>query len=95
MAEHTPGPWNVGPTHLESEGKTWLTFSYQTHIVAPNGLTDLAIVEVGEDEGIANACLIAAAPDLLAALKSFGVLSCTPEWDEMRRRAIARAEGTS
>jgi hypothetical protein len=67
MAGHTPGPWSVGPTHHESEGKSWLFYSDQTHILAPNGLTDVAIVEAGEEEGQANARLIAAAPDLLAA----------------------------
>jgi hypothetical protein len=72
-AKHTPGPWSVGPTHHESEGKSWLFYSHQTHILAPNGLTDLAIVEAGEEEGQANARLIAAAPDLLAACQDIEI----------------------
>lgn len=59
--------------------------------------TAVAIVEGNATSGgvtDANARLIAAAPDLLAALQSFGVLSCTPEWDERRRAALAKAAGS-
>lgn len=63
-------PWMVGPTHHESEGKTWVFFSHQTHVVAADGLTDIAIVDCGDDEGDENTHLIAAAPDLLAACEA-------------------------
>lgn len=66
MSEHTPGPWTVWP-HLVGDGY---------HHVGPTGGSLVALlphIEWGQpgrpiDEQEANACLIAAAPDLLAAL---------------------------
>lgn len=95
---HTPGPWRV------SEGrhnKNWALIS------APRW-EDFArvVIRMDGDEmdfatGVANARLIAAAPDLLAACKAL-----MPEgWDEghmdhmpgikLARLAIAKAEGRS
>ena len=72
MSEHTPGPWEVCHT---AKG-------YPYQIIAPNSDND-AKGRVGKnvtrwgsislptsDEGKANARLIAAAPDLLAALEA-------------------------
>ena len=56
---HTPGPWHVDSTHVRHAINT-----NDVHIAMGNigpGLT--------EDEGIANANLIAAAPELLDALQ--------------------------
>ena len=59
-AQHTPGPWAIdGNAHRDLD------------IVAPTGhvaMLDCEFSEETEDVLTANACLIAAAPDLLAAL---------------------------
>lgn len=64
MSKHTPGPWRVGDSHLE--------------ITDADGHRAIAEVrdhdgweEISEEEQEANLRLIAAAPDLLEALKPF------------------------
>lgn len=93
--KHTPRPW------LFDEGRDAIT----THNRITNGETRIATVELGwaeplESEQIANARLIAAAPDLLEAL--IELADCGAEaWGEDRpcvkwaRAAIARATGES
>ena len=51
-----------------------------------------SVLGVTKEEGSANARLIAAAPELLAALKTVLRDGCGG-WDEMVRAAIAKAEG--
>lgn len=60
MTKHTPGPW-----------KPWMTgFDNQSFAIGPNGKTPIAKTLGGNKEtNEANARLIAAAPDLLEALK--------------------------
>lgn len=82
---HTPGPWRV-------------------HAVAgliqeANGHSIAAYTGTSQDEADANARLIAAAPELLAALEHLLALNsgCAPEeeergWDQARA-AIAKATG--
>lgn len=99
--KHTPRPW------LFDEGRDAIT----THNRITNGETRIATVELGwaeplESEQIANARLIAAAPDLLAALKDardtihmlvnsrgFECEGTAEEWTVDFDAAIARAEG--
>jgi hypothetical protein len=80
---HTPGPWLAEPS--TDNRKTW-------HVVAPCGLR--LAWRIGSPNEAQDARLIAAAPDLLAALK--GILSITHRdhvaWDAARA-AIAKAEG--
>ncbi len=64
MTEHTPGPWFVkgrekAPRDIHIHGQFW-----QTRIATTSGLRQDAIDK-------ANADLIAAAPELLAALEAF------------------------
>ena len=62
-AQHTPGPWK-----LDGAANT-----NDLDIIAPTGritMLDCEISEVSEDVLTANAHLIAAAPDLLAALQN-------------------------
>lgn len=73
MSAHTPGPWKAVPVDGEWSVRTLSPF-------APTGQT---VVHIGPDcvsernrpvcsgEAVANARLIAAAPDLLAALETF------------------------
>jgi len=84
MAEHTPGPWTIydqtDPHHIKIKGQ----------------YADIGGAHVADILGEANARLIAAAPDLLAALKAFmhadGHDDFEDEWPAARA-AIAKAEG--
>jgi len=85
-AKHTPGPW-----HLGKEGYYFQSVRDQNeHITADVNITR------SDGEGGANARLIAAAPDLLAALDEMVSkidadklpVSCS-----LARAAIARARG--
>ena len=85
-AKHTPGPWRVEGCDLIGNS-TFLAMLYW---------------HTGRDtENKADAALISAAPDLLAALKWFiddidGTLTNMVEFDgnvERARAAIAKAEG--
>lgn len=88
MPQHTPGPWEVVEYEAE-EGDFWKEIE-----------PDVACVRKGR-EAIANARLIAAAPDLLAALKALAkeVFGCYGNAHQaqmdMARAAIAKAEGKS
>ena len=95
---HTPGPWRV---RKDEPGK-WL--------LKQEGNGGLYLFDLRECPGIAatdaNARLIAAAPDLLAALRALITewdrpreIPADPDWCDaivgQARAAIAKAEGTS
>jgi hypothetical protein len=114
MTEHTPGPWiyhgsvhEIGTTYRESD-RLWAgsVSPYQSsrpyrgticHIQScdhiPNGIS--------RDEARANARLIAAAPDMLDALRrclnyiesTEGEFGIQMESGDIARAAIAKAEG--
>lgn len=93
---HTPGPWSV------SNGELLRVLAVGTnqsvcgvHRVGSRG-------GIANGDPLANARLIAAAPDLLAALKDAPDFGGEPktafgreyrEWQERARAAIAKAEG--
>lgn len=81
MSNHTPGPW-----YALSEGITDSAIGYRA-IVDSDGVTVCNPSPMGE----ANARLIAAAPDLLAALQ--GLMNYVGGWDESTDHpcGIARA----
>lgn len=94
MTDHTPGPWTFDPNlDPENEPVIW----------SPAGL-DVATVETGaardENQIVANARLIAAAPELLAVLESLwdaytapdGALGDEDMWLAVAA-AIAKAKG--
>jgi hypothetical protein len=101
-AQHTPGPWNIdrindGIYHVNSEPPNagWGAICE----VRANGLGSRHILE---PEAGFNASLIAAAPDLLEALKGItenehfctcGDLCDGKCWHSIAVRAIAKAEG--
>ena len=92
MSEHTPGPWSIA-------GRGYTIFGPDDAVVISSFDAE---TEEEEERYLANARLIAAAPDLLAALEEavrssevsrMGGMS----WDEMdrARAAIAKARGNS
>ena len=92
-AQHTPGPWSVGGPMATPAGTV--------SIDSPHG-SSVAFVTVDDLDGSeGNVHLIAAAPDLLAALKEImgvwrGSMSNAQTLAEIRtivKAAIAKAEG--
>ena len=79
---HTPGPWTAVAWAKVQDARG--NCVAKTH--------DARWTSISLDEGAANARLIAAAPELLAALKTVLRDGCGG-WDEMVRAAIAKAEG--
>lgn len=111
-AKHTPGPWRVDPDYLtdvqNADGTVEIVSMWEPGVI---GQTAAPVNPVPpRREAIANACLIAAAPCLLEALKllaDFAENAATQDYNEDRvliwiavvssraRAAIARAEGRS
>ena len=82
--KHTPGPWHSVPS-VPSEGfDCWWLMAGSRNIATISGYQ-------GDTECEANARLIAAAPDLLEALKH--ARQNMPHPDQMIDDAIAKAEG--
>lgn len=88
--KHTPGPWVYGDEMFDSQ------------ITAPSapaawGNRTIAVVDHAEDEmGEANAHLIAAAPELLAAVEDAYRAASAMGWSDkmlLWGAAIARARG--
>jgi hypothetical protein len=79
-AQHTPAPWLIGEDQCVDE--TW-------SIVTTSGGSIIANVNDRHDR-LANARLIAAAPDMLAALKH--ARQNMPHPDQMIDDAITKAE---
>ncbi len=110
---HTPGPWKIFQSVLDSRLQVDVRDSTETpvcgvdareHVYAGHGAQKDADsrCEVGQPETWANARLIAAAPDLLEALKKaaqeLGVndprdLAFESDLSGEIRAAIAKAEG--
>lgn len=77
--KHTPGPWTVGDTPA---------------IVYDDNACEVAIATFNQESFEANARLIAAAPELLAALEAW--VDCeiaSQECFKLSRAAIAKATG--
>lgn len=112
MSKHTPGPWTVEefPSVQAAQEQGWFEWAGDKEEWGPVGL----VWKRGERGGItglpgsvettlANARLIAAAPDLLDALRDLVATACAvddyegvPEAVNRARAAIARAtEGGS
>lgn len=92
MVEHTPGPWSVEPDDRPN-------MEWNNHIAAGEymRICFMSHYPSRQDEMEANAHLIAAAPDLLAACKAMFEwtksrtdIHPADAW-EMARKAIAKA----
>lgn len=111
-AKHTPGPWTISPPQRERDGHRAIYFSEQREIYPPDAERPadqhggpLAVVSLSTECGEANAALLMAAPDLLAAAVRYlrwtlrpGVC---PEFDECYadaraalQSAVSKATGT-
>jgi hypothetical protein len=77
--KHTPEPWTY-EVHELSEGMSAIVYDAKGKALADH---------LSEDE----ARLIAAAPELLAALKRIGVEGNGSHWGRIARDAIAKATG--
>ncbi len=109
MAKHTPGPWVFDGSGIHKEAVTMVEFGLEIHVqriaaiyVADDfEFTSSEAEERFQAEAEANAHLIAAAPDLLAACESVIARISDPSVDREKddeslrllRAAIARAKG--
>lgn len=90
MAEHTPGPWMTINERLRDDCQ-WRVVDAEE-----NGNADWQICQCFGPDAEANACLIAAVPELLAALeRTIKALNHTGhiEIEQQCRAAIAKARG--
>ncbi|RWO20708.1 hypothetical protein [Mesorhizobium sp.] len=101
--KHTPGPWAIDPTYLsEVQTPDDKTIASCWHAHAEGRTVSITgVLECSLEESAANARLIAAAPDLLAALEAAeelyrkGLMAASNELidrvRDLRRAAIAKA----
>ena len=79
MSKHTAGPWTLVP---QSNGASMVAHEYETgKQMNPKGLRLISMMLARRDslqEDEANARLIAAAPDLLEALRDIAAVSSDP-----------------
>jgi hypothetical protein len=95
MSKHTPGPWRVEA--VDAEG----TLVYHRVMSAGYRVAGVYTIRGGRglsrEESDANAHLIAAAPEMLAALEGILNIGHTPDtWEvahRIGRAAIAKAKG--
>lgn len=95
-AKHTPGPWQVGPV-FDNYGTLEVIIEHMT----PAGNLVVAVALGGLAGQDANAHLMAAAPDLLEALRDLEAMAeryrppgnSMPDAQKKARAAIAKAEG--
>lgn len=94
-SKHTPGPWKViRHSHINKE--QWLSILNGAWDITHNGGSNPAIVACSKysamtpEENIANACLIAAAPDLLEACKEAAetLEACLSEEDDPKYKGF-------
>ena len=95
MTQHTPGPWAVADW---SKGPNGEASSYHPFpVIAGSNGHGVAEVLMGQKKGMANARLIAAAPELLEACR-VALAGLLPYEKSVSRNnleaAIAKAEGT-
>lgn len=111
MSAHTPGPWRPNFHHTHRDGGRTYAMVDDGKSIVPLAAVTLGVEGCSEDEGRANARLIAAAPDMLAALRATvaGDDASLAELDklgvprnpensrltELCRAAIRKAEGAS
>lgn len=97
MQNHTPGPWYVDPIRISPSAT--IRIRSNAYAETPGEFMPIADVRVGVHigEDAANAALIAAAPDLLAALQDLVDMldGQAPLNTAKAYAAIARATGAA
>ncbi|CAB4156064.1 hypothetical protein UFOVP673_37 [uncultured Caudovirales phage] len=83
MSKHTPGPWSIftDDKHKHNAGIEAENFSIVTigYFDETPGIDDSGVKGNTEEEALANAHLIAAAPDLLEALEKCAAVIGAPQ----------------
>lgn len=98
MSKRTPPPWTPGPWEARSRRYFGTGDMVVYDVLSPEGLNIAAVTALAEDKH--NARLLAAAPDLLAALDDL-LAACTSHADHKRyrqaldisRAALRKAKG--
>ena len=94
MTEHTKGPWELDES---LRGNSFTAISGDDWIELATVVTRMNMKDEDSPEGMANARLISAAPDLLAALEWAVETADTEQyeadWYAAARVAIAKARG--
>jgi hypothetical protein len=88
---HTPGPWETGRNMHGFDS----TYSGPTIYSADHLMIAETLGGMPDEQVAANARLIAAAPDLLSALREIAAFDPHPTAQAVALRAIAKAEGRS
>lgn len=99
MSKHTPAPWVV---HFRTDGSSYISMGDPNK--GPHKAADLFLTADGGESDLADARLIATAPDMLEALDAIanhydqtgysgGWKSLALEMAEVARVAIAKATG--
>ncbi len=102
MSKHTPGPWQVGTKHHHNACQVYAADGQDAVCMVYDIWHHRNVDECKDCKGMANARLIASAPELLEALKE--LLRVDDEWHgsvnsemagarQKARKAIAKAEG--
>ena len=93
MSEHTPGPWVFECEDVGSYGSTfWLDSENGEEIICQSEDPYEGVLIKGDDF-IANARLIAAAPEMLEALEVIERYSTCKITREVATEAVAKAKG--
>lgn len=101
MTSHTPGPWEFYADSVKVDHKTYKSPGYydNLHLLGPNGEFIAGCDEYGVfSDNAANRSLIAAAPELLEAIKMMKRAfrdnrGLTMDEFRQMQAAIAKAEG--
>jgi hypothetical protein len=103
-AGHTPGPWTYESDHTHRQFNIRMLGREAQHICTVNNLPPHILANRDQSTAEANARLIAAAPDLLAALKCIATAeyfdgdSIVCDFETLQgvaRAAIAKAEAVA
>lgn len=86
QVQHTPGPWEYGGIYNDRGGDSWYSVIHSPAKTGQHHTPRAAeALGISKDEALANARLIAAAPDMLEALgvlleASRGLIGSDHEW---------------
>jgi len=92
MTQHTPGPWTIGS---RTDGGCWRVIDAPTWDAFAKVVIKMTDAKADSEQGLANARLIAAAPEMLEMLKRLdnSLESLGRSYRLQIREVIAKAEG--